>query len=104
MTINITIKKITLQKSARAYLLEGLLKGESLYPYEGITYSGGGSGSSNKGGGGGGGGGDYGGGGGNGPRKRLRKEPREILPTEKKKIPFKAPNTKWSACGGNKRT
>ena len=57
---------------------------------------------------GGGNGGDYGGGynggDGNGPRERLRRKPREILPTEKKGIPFKVPNIKRNTNKGNKRT
>ena len=56
---------------------------------------------------GGGSGGGYGGGGGggsNGPRKRLRKKPREILPTEKRGSPLGAPNVKRSISGGDKYT
>ena len=49
-------------------------------------------------------GGGYNGGNGNGPRERLRKEPREILPTEKRGIPLKALNIKGSINGGNKDT
>ena len=56
------------------------------------------------GGNGGGYGGGCGGGGGNSPRKRFRKEPREILPTEKGGIPLKVLNTKGSINEGNKRT
>ena len=56
------------------------------------------------GGNGGGCGGGCGGGGGNGPWERFRKEPRKILPTEKKEIPLGAPNTKRSTNKGNKRT
>ena len=84
--------------------MEGFLKGESLYFYKGITYGGGGGGSNNGGGSGGGYGGDYGGGGGNGPREGLRKEPREILSTEKGGIPFKVLNARGSISGGNKGT
>ena len=77
-------------------------KGESFYPYGSTTYGGGGGGNNNKGGNGGGYGDGYDGG--NGPRERLRKEPREILPTERGGIPFKAPNVKRSTSEGNRRT
>ena len=84
--------------------MENLPRGESLYLYGGITHSGGG-GSNNNGEGNG---GDYsggcGGGGGNGPQERLRKEPREILPTEKRGIPLGAFNIKRSINRGNRRT
>ena len=57
------------------------------------------------GGGNGGGYGDkYGGGGGNGPRERLWREPRKILPTEKGGIPLGVLNIKGSISGGNKGT
>ena len=49
-------------------------------------------------------GGGYNGGGGNGPRERLRREPQEILPTEKKGIPLGVPNIKGSINRGNKGT
>ena len=83
--------------------MESLPKGESLYLYKGTTCGGGGGNNNN----GGGNGGDYGGGGGgggNGPRERLWKEPREILPMEKREIPFRAPNVKRSISKGNKGT
>ena len=100
--ISIIMKKIILQRNTCTYLLEGLPREESLYSYGGVTYSGGGNGNNNRGDGGGDGG--YSGGGGNGPRKRLRKEPREVLPIEKREIPLGALSIRRSACKGNKRT
>ena len=55
----------------------------------------------------GGNGGGYGGGGGNngnGPREKLRKKPRKILPIEKKGIPLGALNTKRNISRGNRCT
>ena len=49
-------------------------------------------------------GGGYGGSGGNGPREGFRKEPREILPTERKRIPLRVFNAKGSISRGNKCT
>ena len=83
--------------------MEGLPRGESLYPYKGATCGGDGGGNNNGGGNGGGYGGS-GGGGGNGPREGLRKEPREILPTEKGGIPLGVFNVKGSISRGNKGT
>ena len=75
----------------------------SLYLYKGATYGGGGGGNNNEGGSGGG-YGSGGDGGGNGPRKGLRREPREILPTEKGGTPLEAFNAKGSISGGDKGT
>ena len=49
-------------------------------------------------------GGGCGDGGGNDPREGLRKEPREILPTEKGGTPLGAFNIKGSTSGGNRYT
>ena len=84
--------------------MEGLPKKENLYPYGGITYSGGNGGNNNGGGNGDNYIGKYGGGGSNNPRERFRKKPQKILFTKKKGIPLKAFNTKRSINGGNRRT
>ena len=84
--------------------MENLFKGENFYLYKGIIYNGGGGGNNNSGGNGGGYSGGCGGGNGNDPRERFRREPREILPTEKRRIPLGVFNAKGSINGGNKGT
>ena len=84
--------------------MENFLKGENLYLYGGATCGGGGGDNNNEGGNNGNYGGGYGGGGGNGPRERLRKEPRKVFPTEKRGIPLGALNVKKTINGGNKYT